>query len=160
MTAITKIAPNNLSYQLLETIAIVDQAAAGPTVVYKAVPVPGWANFATMVIGGLTMAGTSPDFTFELFGANVAVTQPPDDGAIYELGGWDGITPKTAAAATRTVIDIGPTYAVDDTGSATASDRYGVQAALPPWLVYKYSTTGGGAALEDYDATISVYWGK
>ena len=60
----------------------------------------------------------------------------------------------------ETVIDIGPTYTADDTGSATASDRYAIQAALVPWLAYTYTTTGGGAAQEDYDATISVYWSK
>ena len=158
MAAITMLTPNRQNYQLLETIAIVDQAAAGPTSVTKGIYVPPWARHATFVINDLTMGGTSPDFTFVIEGVDVALTQPPDSDDLFMFGGWDGITPKTAAAGTVTVIDIGPEYAADDTGSATASDRYGIQTALVPVLAYTYSTTGGGAALEDYDATISVYW--
>src|SRR3990172_77895 len=160
MAAITMLTPNRQNYQLLETIAIVDQAAAGPTSVTKGIYVPPWARHATFVINDLTMAGTSPDFDFKIEGVDVAIGQPPDSDDLFMFGGWDGITTKPAAAGTVTVIDIGPTYTADDTGSATASDRYAVQAALVPWLAYTYTTTGGGAALEDYDATISVYWGK
>ena len=156
MTAITKISLAGQSYKKLETIAILNQTANSASV-YKAVEVPRWARRATMVVSGLTMTGTSPLFDFILYGANVAVTQPPDDGALYDLGGWDGITQKTAATATTTVIDIGPEVTADDTGSATASDRYGIQAALPAWLVYKY-TTDGTTDDEDYDAVISVYF--
>ena len=158
MAALTMLTPSRQAWQLLETIAITDQGAAGPTTVQKGVFVPTWAHHAIFVINDLTMAGTSPDFTFIIEAVDVAILQPPDATGTYPLGGWDGITAKTAAAGTSSVIDIGPDYAADDTGSATLSDRYAVQAALPPVLAYSYSTTGAGASLEDYSATISVYW--
>jgi hypothetical protein len=158
MAAITQIAWNGASAQLLETIAITNQTA-NSTAVTKAVKVPAYANYATFVIDNLTMAGTSPLFDFILQGVNVAINGTPDDGDLIALGGWDGITQKTAASATNTVIDVGPILTVDDTGSATASDRYAVQAVLPPYIAYTY-TTDGTTDDEDYSGTISVYWKK
>jgi hypothetical protein len=156
MAAITKIAPNNQQHQKLETVAIVDQAAAS-TAVSKAVAVPQWARYATFVVDITTMTGTAPLFDFTVRGVNVADTALPDDGDLYVLGaGWDGITQKTAASTTT--IHIGPDITTDDTGSATADDAYGVGAVLQPWLVYTYTTAGNGVSAEDYDATISVYW--
>ena len=151
------LAPSRQNYQLLETIAITNQTA-DTTAVTKGVHVPPWANHATFVIE-LTMTGTTPTFDFVLQGVNVAVAQPPDDSDVYNLGGWDGITQKTAATAQFVSIDVGPSIDTDDTGSATASDRYGVAAFLPPVIAYKYTTTGADDD-EDYAATISVYWGK
>ena len=158
MAAITTISLGGQSYKLCETIAITNQVA-NSTAVTKAIAVPPWAKDCTLVIGNLTMTGTTPLFDFALYGADVAVAagQPPDDGYIYLLAGWAGITQKTAATATTTTIDVGPTIALDTTGSATASDRYGIQSLLPPWLVYKY-TTDGTTDDEDYAATITVYF--
>lgn len=158
MAAITVIAPANPTAFLAETIAILNQTAAS-TAVSKAIPVPGWAHYATIVVGGLTLAGTTPtfDFTVRRYDSAANGYAAPDDGFLVPLGGWDGITQKTAAAGTDTVIDIGPTVVADDTGSATASDQYGVTAVLPPWLVYTYTTTDA-ADDADYDATITVYF--
>jgi hypothetical protein len=158
MAAITQIAWNGASAQLLETIAITNQTA-NSTAVTKAVKVPAFANYATFVIDNLTMAGTSPLFDFTIQAVNITANGTPDSDDLVLLGGWDGITQKTAASATNTTIDIGPLLDVDDTGSATASDRYGVQAVLPLWLAYTY-TTDGTTDDEDYSGTISVYWKK
>jgi hypothetical protein len=157
MAAITTVDMAGQAHKLVETIAITDQSPTAS--VTKAIAVPKWANHATVVIGTLTMAGTSPLFDFALYGVDVAGGGggAPDDGDLYALGGWDGITQKTAAAGTFTSIDIGPEYAADDTGSATATDRYGVQAALPEWLAYTY-TVDGTTGDEDYSGTISVYF--
>lgn len=154
MAAITYVGGGSQRHELLETIAITNQATDTVTV-SKAVPVPAWANSCTFVIV-LTMTGTSPLFDFILKGANVALGTP-DDTRLYDLGGWDGITQKTAATASVTTIDVGPLLTADDSGSATASDRYGVQAYLPEVIVYQY-TTDGTTDDEDYSATISVYF--
>ena len=158
MAAITKITPANPRAFLCETIAIVNQTAASTTV-RKAVPVPGWAKYATFVIGDLTLAGTTPtfDFVVERYDSAANSYATPDDGFRVPLGGWNGITQKTAATATDTVIDIGPTVVADDTGSATASDQYGVTAVLPAWLIYSYTTTDA-ADDADYSATITCYF--
>ncbi len=158
MAAITKLTTGQQDSYLLETIAIVNQTAAS-TAVSKAFAVPQWARDATLVIGNLTLAGTTPTFDFALYGADVKAGGGgiPDDGFIYLLTGWAGITQKTAATATTTTIDIGPAIAADTTGSATASDRYGIQSLLPRWLVYKYTTTDA-ADDADYSATITVYF--
>lgn len=153
MAAITAVTPATASGGLVETLAITNQTDDTVTV-KKRVAVPKWATYATVVIEDLLMAGTSPLFDFKLYGCNTVV---PDDGSIYELGGWDGITQKTAAASTTTTIDIGPNVPADDTGSATASDRYGVNAVLPNVLVYEY-TTDGTTDDEDYSGTISVWF--
>lgn len=160
MTALTQIGWNGASAQQLEVIAITNQTA-NSTAVTKAIRVPVWANYATFVIDNLTMGGTSPLFDFVIGAVNITAssTGTPDSDDQVQLGGWDGITQKTAASATNTTIDIGPLITVDDTGSATASDRYGVQAVLPEWLFYTY-TTDGTTDDEDYSGTISVYWKK
>jgi hypothetical protein len=158
MTAITQIATDNKSALLCETIAITNQTA-NSTAVTKALKVPVWAKYATFVIDNLTMAGTSPLFDFIVQAVNVTANGTPDSDDLILLGGWDGITQKTAASATNTTIDIGPDIAADDTGSATASDRYGVNAVLPPWIAYTY-TTDGTTDDEDYSGTISVYFRK
>jgi hypothetical protein len=140
---------------LVETIAIENQTA-NSTVVSKAVMVPGWAKYATVVVGALTMAGTSPLFDFNVRGHSGGVAV--DDGQLFLLGaGWDGITQKTAATASYTTIHIGPDITTDDSGSATASDAYGVGAILPPVLVYTY-TTDGTTDDEDYAASIRVHF--
>ena len=158
MAALTVIAHNGRPKQLLETIAITNQTA-NSTAVTKAIPVPAWANYATFVIDNLTMAGTSPLFDFTIQGVNTSINEVPDDGDLFLLGGWDGITQKTAATASNTTINIGPNIPTDDTGSATASDSYGVTAVLTPWIAYTY-TTDGTTDDEDYAAVISVFWRK
>jgi hypothetical protein len=158
MAAITKIVPANPTAFLCETIAIVNQVAASTTV-RKAIPVPPWAKYATIVVGSLTIAGTTPTFDFVVRRYDSAANAygQPDDGFLIPLGGWDGITQKVGQTDTDTVIDIGPQVVTDDTGSATLSDQYGVTAVLPPWLVYVYTTTD---SLDDadYSATISCYF--
>jgi len=158
MSALDQITLNGGSAELVETIDITNQAT-NTVAVTKAIRVPLWANYVTFVINDLTMDGTSPLFDFIVQGVDVTLHGTPDSDDLVLLGGWDGITQKTAAAATNTTIDIGPLVTFDDTGSATASDRYGVQAVLPPWIAYTY-TTDGTTDDEDYAATISVYWHK
>jgi hypothetical protein len=138
-------------------VAITNHGATSS--VSKALKVPLWANYATIVIDHLTMGGTSPLFDFTVRTVNITANATPDDGDLILLGGWDGITQKTSASATNTTIDIGPLITVDDTGSASASDRYGVQAVLPHWLVYTY-TLDGTTQDEDYAFTISAYFRK
>ena len=158
MALLTVIDMGNRPSKLLETIAVTDASAT--TSVTKAVLVPQWAQNATIVIGTLTMGGTSPLFDFFLYGVDtMGGATAPDDGDLYALGGWDGITQKTAAAGTFTAIDIGPNLTADDTGSATATDRYGVQSMLPYVLAYKY-TYDGTTHDEDYSGTISIYFKK
>jgi len=159
MAALTVIAPSTSTpgYGIAETIAITNQDAAS-TAVTKAIQRPSWAKHLIFVIDNLTMTGTTPLFDFILYGVNVAVTAEPDGGDLFTLGGWDGITQKTGATASQTVVDVGPEYTADDVGSATVSDRYCVQSAIPPWIAYKYTTAGGGAAKEDYAADLCYYW--
>ena len=154
MAAITQIAVANPRAHLCETIAIVNQTTDSVAVT-KAIAVPPWARQCIIIIQDLTMAGTSPLFDFQVRGVDVAVTATPDDGDLFTLGGWDGITQKTAAAGTQTVIAIGAHVVADDTGSATASDQYGIASALPAWIAYTY-TTDGTTDDEDYDAVITV----
>lgn len=138
---------------MLETIAITNQTADS-AVVSKAFVVPSYATHATFVVN-LTMTGTTPTFDFTIRGCDGF---PPDDGNLFLLGaGWDGITQKTAATDSYTTIHIGPDIATDDTGSATASDSYGVGSPLPNVMAYTYTTTGSDDD-EDYAGTITVYW--
>jgi len=131
---------------------------ADSTAVLKAVAKPPWARSATFVVDATVIAGTLPTLAFALFGVDTSGTNPPDDGKTWPLGSWDGTTAKTAASTTA--IDVGPEVTVDDTGSATADDHYGVNCVLPPWIVYRYTTTGGVADDEDFTFTIAVYWSK
>jgi len=159
MAAITMIDSKQRRAFLAETIAITNLAA--DSTVRKAIAVPEWARYCRIVIGDLLIAGTTPLFDFALEGADTigaGAGAQPDDSDVYALGGWDGITQKTAAASTFTVIDVGPDLANDDTGSATASDQYAVQALLPPILVYKYILNASASVDEDYSATIAVYF--
>lgn len=154
MAAITTVAPAS-GTGLCETIAITNQTTAS-VAVNKAIMVPAWARYAQVVIANLTMTGTTPTLDFTLRGCLGGAA--PDDANLYLLGaGWDGITQKTGATATDTTIELGPAITTDDTGSATASDAYGVGCVLPPILVYTYTTSGVDDD-EDYAATIHVYF--
>jgi len=155
MAVFTVVAPTAGSdprHQLLETVAIVNQTA-NSTAVSKAVVVPRWATSAVFLLSVTTMGGTSPLLDFKLSGVNWNTL---DTSHAWDLGGWDGITQLTGAVSPVMVaIDVGPNIAADDTGSATASCRYGVNCSLPPVIVYTY-TTDGTTDDEDYDFTISV----
>lgn len=164
MAAITVLTPSPGGPHggLYETIAIVNQTAAS-TAVSKAIAVPEWARYCTFVVEMTTVAGTSPTFDFTVRGYDGAANSfgAPDDGFLYLLGaGWDGITQQTGAKTAT--IHIGPDIATDDTGSATASDAYGVGAPLPiGFLVYTYTTTDATDADDtDYSGTITAYFRK
>ena len=154
MAAITTVTPAS-GTGLCETIAITNQTT-NTVVVNKAIMVPGYARYAQIIVANLTLGGTSPLFDFTVRGCLGGAA--PDDGNLYLLGaGWDGITQKTAATASDTTIEMGPDITTDDTGSATASDAYGVGCVLPPILVYTY-TTDGTTDDEDYSGTIHCYF--
>jgi hypothetical protein len=154
MAALTVVGTGK-AQELLETIAILNQAAAS-TAVSKALAVPGWARYATFVVDLTVITGTTPLFDFVVKGVNSLLAFPDGDNLFVLGAGWDGVTQKTGASAST--IHIGPDITTDDTGSATADDAYGVGAVLPPWLVYTYTTAGGGVSPEDYNATISVFF--
>ena len=141
-------------WQLLETVAITNQTANSTAVSY-AVPVPDWATSCTFLVNVTTMGGTTPLLDFKLEGVDPNTLNTTH---VWALGDWDGITQVTTAGSVpKIAIDVGPSIAADDTGSATASCRYGVNATLPPFIVYTY-TTDGTTDDEDYAFTITVWW--
>lgn len=141
------------AHVLLESQALENVAATAS--IQKAIAVPQRATTAQFLFVVTNMAGTSPLLDFIVQGVD---PYNVDDGYLYNLGDWDGITQLTSAAATVVVaVDIGPNYTADDTGSATASCRYAVQAALPPVLVYKI-TYDGTTTDEDYTFTLSRHF--
>lgn len=156
MAAITNSQAIQGRSKLLRTIAYTNLSASATERI--AVQVPVWARYATFVVN-LTMAGTSPLFDFALEGYDSAGNggATPDDGFLFALGGWDGITQKTAASDTYTTVDVGPGIGNDDTGSATASDHYSVASQLPEWIIAK-TVMDGTTGDEDYTGTISVYF--
>jgi len=161
VAAITVIAPVTTSgnWQLLESVAVVNAAAT--TTVQKAVALPAWGpKYATFVLDITAMTGTTPLLDFTLLGVDVSGTNPPDDAKTWPLGSWNGVTQNTTSGTVKTTgIDVGPTITVDDTGSATADDHYGVNCILPPWIVYQY-IYDGTTLDEDYTFTVAVYWSK
>ena len=164
MTALTENTANSYeAYRSLASISIANQSAAS-TAVTRWVKVPTWANQVTFLLWVDAMTGTAPllDFTVrypDLYGY-------PDDGVFASatvpgIAGWNGITQVTAATLTVYTIDIGPSVtgiADDDTGSATASSHYAINAVLPPALAYTYTTAGGGASPEDYTFRIACHF--
>jgi hypothetical protein len=155
MAQITRVADGEKqANRLLESVAIVNQTAAS-TAVTKAVTVPSWATTACFLLNITVVGGTTPKLDFKLSGVDPWTL---DTTHIWNLGDWDGITQITAAASPVLVaIDVGPAVAADDTGSATASCRYGVNASLPPVIAYTY-TTQDAADDADYTFTISVFF--
>lgn len=140
--------------RLLETVAIVDQTA-NSTAVTKGVHVPDWATSCCWLLNVTNMGGTTPLIDFKLEGIDPWTLTTTH---VWPLGDWDGITQLTTNGSTpKVAIDVGPNITADDTGSATASCRYGVNASLPPVIVYTY-TTDGTTDDEDYDFTISVFF--
>lgn len=119
----------------------------------RAVTVPGWAHSGTFFLNVTAMAGDTPLLDFKL-----ETVDPINLTSVAPLGDWDGITQKTGSAALITV-EIGPRITADDTGSATASCRYGVNATLPPVILYTI-TTDGTTNTEDYTFTLAVHWSK
>lgn len=137
----------------LETQVITNQTANTATIV-KGLGTPDWAKYATFYLQITSMGGTSPLLDFKLEALDPT---NPDSAAAAPLGSWDGITQKTAATASLTTIDVGPGLTIDDTGSATASDNYKVDAPLPTMLMYTI-TTDGTTDDEDYTFNLSVEW--
>ena len=120
--------------RLLETASYTNLVPGTSLVVSKAVPVPSWAETAAFAVTITTLTGTSPLMDFVLQGSFDL-----DTTHVWNLGDWDGITQLTGTGPYVVAIDVGPAVTADDTGSATASCRYGVLASLPPWIVYKYT---------------------
>ena len=141
----------------LESVTITNQTAT-TSAIAKAVQTPEWASYATFILNlpASSMAGTTPLLDFKLEGVD---PYDYDAASIYPIGGWDGITQLTAATARSLhVVEIGPGVtgiADDDTGSATATDRYAINAPLPFVILYTI-TTDGTTDDEDYIFTLSV----
>lgn len=154
MTAISKTTPDFAGvgqWRQLEDVTLTNQSGAYSN--QKYVQVPAHAREAVFLFTVTSMAGTTPLLDFIVEGVN---PENIDTTETWQLGDWDGITQLTSAAATVNVaVDIGPEIAADDTGSATASCRYGVNAALPPLLVYTI-TADGTTGDEDYAFTLGV----
>lgn len=120
--------------RLLETVAFTNLVPGTALAISKAVPVPDWAVTVNFALTITTLTGTTPLLDFTLSGS-----YDLDTTHSWLLGDWDGITQLTGTGPYVVSIDVGPAITADDTGSATASSRYGVQASLPPWIVYKYT---------------------
>ncbi len=145
--------------RVLEDVTITNQTANSASVT-KAFTVPSWALVVSFYIFYDSATGTSPLFDFVVgipdFGSSTRIAAPTDDNdALLGNAGWNGITQVTGAGPYQIVVNIGPSTADDDTGSATASSTYGVQTELPPWLYYTY-TTDGTTDDEDYRFRIVV----
>src|SRR5512144_1137477 len=131
MTAYTVLSPSGAdeAMRLLQTVTIANQTA-NSAAVSRAVPVPQWATSVTFLLDVTVMGGTTPLLDFVVKGVNPFNI---DDAHTWPLGDWDGITQLTTAGSTPVIaIEIGPGVSTDDTGSATADCRYGVNALLPP----------------------------
>lgn len=146
------------AFRQLESVVISNQSAAS-TAVIKAVSVPLWAKNATFYFIMNSMSGTSPSVALSLTYADFS-TSPPTTMATPAKLGNAGLTIATvtsvAAVPSLITVDIGPDVAVDTTGSASASGYYSVTCYLPPYILYSYTTAGGGASPEDYDFDIAV----
>jgi len=139
--------------RVLESLAVTNASAT--TTVAKAVRVPSWARTCHFLLNVTLMGGSSPLIDFALKGVDPATL---DTTHVWNLGDWDGITQLTSAAAPVLVaVDVGPAIVADDTGSATASCRYGVMASLPPVIVYSI-IYDGTTHDEDYTATLEVFF--
>lgn len=147
----------NRPFRRLENVAITN-ATAATVVIAKAIKVPTWAKYATFILNADagSIAGTTPTLDFKLEGID---PYGLDSTYVYPIGGWDGVTQITAATARSLhVVDVGPGVtgiADDDTGSATATDRYAVNAPLPFVILYTI-TVNGADDDEDYAFTLSV----
>lgn len=137
----------------LETRDIVNQS--GQLVISKAISPPAGATTAVFHLCINSMGGTTPLIDFGLKSVDVPNFATP---VTFNLGDWDGITQITSAASpVLVVVDVGPNIAADDTGSATASSRYGVMAVLPEYILYTI-TCDGTTGDEDYNFTLTVTW--
>ena len=144
------------NFRQLASVAIVDQTAAS-TAVTRFIRCPPGARYCTWFLYVDVVDGTTPKLDF-------VVRTPdaygfPDGGTLFGIGEWDGITQITSAASPFLVtIDIGPGVtgiANDDTGSASASCHYSINAELPPVLAYTY-TTQDAADDADYSFRLAV----
>jgi hypothetical protein len=119
----------------------------------KAFSPPTWATDMVVYLHNTLVAGTTDtvDFKMEVVDPvnfDVATGTTP-------LGDWDGITQVTSTTNQLITIEVGPDVTADDTGSATASCRYGVRAVLPKWVLYTL-TFNVGDLDEDYTGHLAV----
>lgn len=140
--------------RLLESFTITNNQIA-TLAIAKAVTVPPWATYATWYLNIAAMTGTSPLVDFKL-----EAVDPIGLTAVAPLGSWDGITQKTTnTTVCMTTVDVGPGLTVDDSGSATASDNYKVDAPLPGIILYTI-TLDGTTGDEDYTITLAAAFKK
>jgi hypothetical protein len=148
--------------QYLDSVVITNQSTNSAAVT-QGLRVPAWANKVIFYVFYNAATGTSPLFDFTVgvpdFGTVTKLGVPTDDtDATIGNGAWNGITQLTGAGPYQIVVEIGPDVATDDdTGSATASCTYRVQAELPPVISYTY-TTDGTTDDEDYNFNIVAHW--
>lgn len=126
-----------------------------------AIRVPSGARSALFALFIDAMGGTTPTLDFTLSVPDLTDLNSLDDAPLADLGGWNGITQKTAAASpTLTTVAVGEGVtgiADDDTGSATATDHYSVNTVLPPVIVYTVACSGADTD-EDYTYRLAVYF--
>jgi hypothetical protein len=140
------------AYTVLETWAETNYTTNGAHAT-KAFSPPAWARWMVMYLNNDVVAGTSGtvDFKLEVVNPNNFDTAE----GVSPLGDWDGITQVTNTTNQQIVIEVGPEVTTDDTGSATASCRYGVRAVLPRWIYYTL-TFDSGTEDEDYTGSLAV----
>lgn len=143
------------AYTVLETWAHTNYTSDTPTT--GAFAPPPWASHMLMYLNNDVVAGTSGLVDFKLEVVN------PNNFDVAEgvaaLGDWDGITQVTNTTNQLILIEVGPDVTADDTGSATASCRYGVRAVLPRWIYYTL-TFDSTTEDEDYTGSLCVEFRK
>ena len=151
--------------ELIETIARTN--ITDTVTVNRALAVPSWALAVTFLLD-VTVTGTTPTMTFEIFGAQSTTGRY---GALLDstTDKWPfastGAAPLSAAITTITTgnstpiaaVSIGPGLTLDVTGSATANAHYSFPGYLPTWLIYTYVLTEADTT-EDFNGTISAIW--
>ncbi len=146
-------------FRLLESRTLTNQV--GSDVRRYAIRVPTGARSALFMLFIDAMTGSTPLLDFTLSVPDLTNENSLDDSPLANLGGWDGITQKTAAASpTLTTVAVGEGItgiADDDTGSATATDHYSVNTVLPPIIAYTI-TVDGTTNDEDYTYRLAVYF--
>lgn len=136
---------------VLETWAHVNYTSDTPTT--GAFSPPTWARRMMVYLNNDVVAGTTGlvDFKLEIINPNNFDVAE----GVALLGDWDGITQVTNTTNQLIVIEVGPEVTADDSGSATASCRYGVRAVLPTWVYYTL-TFDSGTEDEDYTGSLTV----
>lgn len=151
---------NHRNLQYLEDVTVTDGVGMGGDTKTRGLAVPTWATKVIFYIFYDSSAGTSPLFDFVLgvpdFGDDGSLTDGTDIATLGNAA-WDGITRVTGNGAYQIVVEVGPDVTDDDTGSATASCWYKVNAELPPFITYTVTidTTSDD---EDYAFRIVAHW--